>query len=323
MIGPDRQDPTPREGFSAPAPAASRRASDIAAGDWVDRRAPARLRPYLRLARIDRPIGIWLLMFPCWWSTALASNSWPDPSLLLLFALGATVMRGAGCTVNDIVDRNFDARVARTATRPIPSGAVSVRQALAFAAALCLAGLLVLLQFNTFTIAVGASSLLLVALYPFAKRVTDWPQAVLGLTFNWGALVGWAAVRGDLGWPAMALYAAGIAWTLGYDTIYAHQDKEDDLIVGVRSSALRLGDATKPWLCGFYAAALALLGLAGHLAGLGWPFLPALAAVAAHFAWQILRLDLDDPKRCLALFKSNAQAGLLIFIAIALGRVAA
>ena len=319
MIGPYRQGAA-RKGSSA---VASRLASDITAGDWVDRWAPARLRPYLRLARIDRPIGIWLLMFPCWWSTALASDGWPDLSFLLLFALGATVMRGAGCTVNDIVDRDFDARVARTATRPIPSGAVSVPRALAFAAALCLTGLIVLLQFNTVTIAVGASSLLLVALYPFAKRVTDWPQAVLGLTFNWGALVGWAAVRGDLGWPAVALYAAGMAWTLGYDTIYAHQDKEDDLVVGVRSTALRLGDATRPWLCGFYAAALGLLAFAGHLAGLSWPFWPALAAVGAHFAWQVLRLDLDDPKRCLALFKSNARAGLLIFLAIALGRVAA
>lgn len=317
MTRPEQQAP----GRATPAPAAPRKASDIPAGDWVDRWVPERMRPYLRLARIDRPIGIWLLMFPCWWSTALASDHWPDLWLLLLFAVGATVMRGAGCTVNDIVDREFDARVARTATRPLPSGAVSVRQALAFAVALCLAGLVILLQFNAFTIVLGAASLLLVALYPFAKRVTDWPQAVLGLTFNWGALVGWAAVRADLGWPALALYAAGFAWTLGYDTIYAHQDKEDDLIVGVRSTALRLGVATKPWLSGFYAAATALLALAGHLAGLGWAFWPVLAAVGGHFAWQILRLDLDDPKRCLALFKSNAQAALLILLAIVLGRV--
>ena len=296
-------------------------ASDIRSGDWIDRYAPPPARPYLRLARVDRPIGIWLLMFPCWWSTALASPGWPDPWFLLLFALGAAIMRGAGCALNDIADRNFDARVARTASRPIASGAISVRSAVFFMAALSLAGLAVLVQFNTFAVVLGAASLLLVAFYPFAKRLTDWPQAVLGLTFNWGALLGWAAVRGDLGWPAVALYVAGLAWTLGYDTIYAHQDKEDDVIVGVRSTALRLGAATKPWLCGFYAAATALLALAGWLAGLGGAFWPALAVVALHFAWQIFRLDIDDPQRCLALFKSNAHAGLLVFLAILLGRV--
>ncbi|HYN38623.1 MAG TPA: 4-hydroxybenzoate octaprenyltransferase [Rhodospirillales bacterium] len=297
-------------------------ASDIPASDWIDRCIPAPLRPYLRLARIDRPIGIWLLMLPCWWSTALASPGWPDPWFLLLFASGAAIMRGAGCTMNDIADRDFDARVARTAARPLPSGAISVRAAVVFMAALCLAGLAVLLQFNTFAVILGASSLLLVAAYPFAKRVTDWPQAVLGLTFNWGALLGWAAVHGDIDWPAVALYAAGLAWTLGYDTIYAHQDKEDDAITGVRSTALRLGAATKPWLCGFYAAAIALLALAGGLADVGWAFWPALAAVALHFFWQIARLDIDDAKRCLAVFKSNAHVGLLVFAAIVVGRVA-
>ncbi|MBK8210868.1 MAG: 4-hydroxybenzoate octaprenyltransferase [Rhodospirillales bacterium] len=299
------------------------KASDIRSDDWIDRRAPRPVRPYLRLARIDRPIGIWLLMFPCWWSCALASSSWPDLRFLVLFALGAAIMRGAGCVMNDIADRHIDARVARTASRPIPSGAISVRRAVVFMGALSLAGLAVLLQFNAFTIALGASSLLLVALYPFAKRITDWPQAVLGLTFNWGALVGWAAERGDLGWPAVALYAAGIAWTLGYDTIYAHQDREDDAIVGVRSTALRFGKATRTWLSGFYAAGVALLALAGVLAGVGWAFWPALAAVAAHFGGQVARLDIDDPKRCLSLFKSNAQVGLLVFVAIVLGRIAA
>jgi 4-hydroxybenzoate polyprenyltransferase len=296
--------------------------TDIPAGNWIDRWLPAGARPYLRLARIDRPIGIWLLMFPCWWSTALATPGWPDPWLLLLFAVGATIMRGAGCTLNDLADRDFDARVARTAGRPIPSGAVSVRHAVAFMVALCLLGLLVLLQFNAFAVALGASSLLLVAVYPFAKRVTYWPQAVLGLTFNWGALLGWAAVRGDLGWPAVVLYAAGLLWTLGYDTIYAHQDKEDDILVGVKSTALKLGAATKPWLCAFYAGATALLALAGALVGLAWPFYAALAGVAAHFAWQVTRLDLHDPKDCLAKFKSNQTIGLLIFAAIVLGRVA-
>ena len=308
-------------GRSGPLSSAVADPSDIRRGDWIDRFVPASVQPYLRLARLDRPIGIWLLMFPCWWSTALASTGWPDPWFLALFALGATVMRGAGCTLNDIADRDFDAKVARTATRPIASGAIGVRQAALFMVALSLAGLLVLLQFNLLTMVVGTASLLLVAVYPFAKRITDWPQAVLGLTFNWGALVGWTAVRGDLGWSPLCLYAAGVAWTLGYDTIYAHQDKEDDAIVGVRSTALRLGATTRPWLIGFYAAATALLALAGGLAGLGAAFWPALAIVAAHFVWQIARLDINNPKRCLALFKSNARTGLLVFVAILLGRI--
>ena len=297
------------------------RASDIPTGDWVDTFIPSGVRPYLRLARIDRPIGIWLLMFPCWWSTALATPGWPDPWLLALFAIGAAIMRGAGCTLNDIADRDFDARVARTADRPIPSGAVSVRQAWVFMVGLCLAGLLVLVQFNWFTILLGASSLVLVALYPFAKRVTYWPQAVLGLTFNWGALVGWAAVRGDVGWPAVALYAAGVLWTLGYDTIYAHQDKADDVLVGVKSTALKLGAATVLWLWVFYGGALALLAVAGALAGLSWVFYAALAIVAGHFAWQIVRLDPNDARACLATFKSNQRTGLLIFLAIVFGQV--
>jgi 4-hydroxybenzoate polyprenyltransferase len=296
-------------------------ASDIPSGDWVDRWIPPSARPYLRLARIDRPIGIWLLMFPCWWSTALASPGWPDPWFLALFAMGAALMRGAGCTLNDIADREFDARVARTARRPIPSGAVTVRQAVFFMLALCLAGLVVLAQFNPFAIALGASSLLLVVVYPFAKRVTYWPQAVLGLTFNWGALLGWAAVRGDLGWPAVVLYAGGLLWTLGYDTIYAHQDKEDDILIDVKSTALKLGAATKPWLGIFYAGSIGLLALAGALVELSWPFFVLLAAVAAHFAWQVSLLDLNDPKACLAKFKSNQTVGLMVFAAIVLGRV--
>jgi 4-hydroxybenzoate polyprenyltransferase len=298
-------------------------ATDIPADDWIDRWLPRGARPYLRLARIDRPIGIWLLMFPCWWSTALATPGWPDPWLLGLFAVGATLMRGAGCTLNDLVDRDFDARVARTAGRPIPSGAVRVHRAVFFMIALCLAALLVLLQFNAFAVALGASSLLLVAVYPFAKRVTYWPQAVLGLTFNWGALLGWAAVQGDLGWPAVVLYIAGLLWTLGYDTIYAHQDKQDDILIGVKSTALKLGAATKPWLAAFYGGATALLALAGALAGLSWPFYAVLAIVAAHFCWQARSLDLDDPKDCLAKFKSNQTIGLLVFAAIVLGQIVA
>jgi len=220
---------------------------DIPVECWIDRRLPAAWRPYCRLMRLDRPIGTWLLLFPCWWSAALAAEGWPDLWLFALFAIGAVVMRGAGCTVNDWADRDFDGKVARTAARPIPSGAVSPRQALIFLVAQLLVGLLVLLQLNWFAIGVGAASLLLVFPYPFMKRITYWPQAWLGLTFNWGALVGWAAVRGDLTLAPVLLYIAGVFWTLGYDTIYAHQDKEDDILVGVKSTALALGENTVAW----------------------------------------------------------------------------
>ncbi len=298
-------------------------AADIPVGNWIDRWAPATIRPYLRLARVDRPIGTWLLLLPCWWSVALASPSWPSLSLLVLFAIGALVMRGAGCTLNDIADRNFDGRVARTASRPIPSGAVSVRQALAFLVLLSLIGLLVLLQFNIFAVGVGVASLVLVAIYPFTKRVTHWPQAVLGLTFNWGALLGWAAVRGDLGWPALALYGAGIFWTLGYDTIYAHQDKEDDALLGVKSTALLLGGATRPWLSGFYGMAATLLGVTGYIAGLAWPFFAFLLLATAHLWWQTATVKINEPKDCLAKFKSNREFGILVFLGIVAGRLAA
>ncbi len=300
---------------------ASGRASDIRPDSLVVRAVPPALRPYVRLARLDRPIGTWLLLLPCWWSVALASPAWPDPWLLALFAVGAVVMRGAGCILNDIADRDFDARVARTASRPIPAGEVTVRQAFGFLALLCLVGLAVLLRFNAFAVAVGAASLVLVAAYPFMKRVTDWPQAWLGLTFNWGALLGWAAVRGELDWPAFLLYAAGLFWTLGYDTIYAHQDKEDDALIGVRSTALRLGADTKPWLAGFYAVAAALIVVAGHAAGLSAWFLVAIVAVAAHFAWQVWTVDLDDPRSCLARFRSNRDLGLILLAGILAGRL--
>jgi 4-hydroxybenzoate polyprenyltransferase len=297
-------------------------ASDIPRGNWIDRGLPARARPYARLARFDRPIGVWLLLLPCWWGVALATPGWPDPGLLALFLAGALVMRGAGCTLNDIADRDFDRRVARTRDRPIPSGQVSVLQACVFAAALCGLGLLILLQFNPFTVAVGAASLLLVGVYPFAKRITDWPQAVLGLTFNWGALVGWSAVTGTLALPPLLLYAAGVFWTLAYDTIYAHQDKDDDLLVGVKSTALRLGSHTRPWLLVFFAAAVALASAAAWSAGLAWPFAPLMAAAALHFAWQALTVDLDDAHNCLAKFRANRHAGLLIFAAIVVGQIA-
>lgn len=294
-------------------------ASDIAERHWALRLAPAAARPYLRLIRIDRPIGTWLLLFPCWWGASLAAAAagrLPDWRLMALFALGALLMRGAGCTYNDIVDRDIDARVARTATRPIASSTIRPRRAWMFLGAQLAAAFLILLQFNGFAIAVGIASLLLVAGYPFMKRITYWPQAWLGLTFNWGALLGWAAETGALALPAILLYAAGIAWTLGYDTIYAHQDKEDDALVGVKSSALKLGTATKPALVGFYGVMLALLTAAGANAGLAWPFYLGLAAVAAQLAWQVATVDIDDPGNCLVRFKSNRFVGWLLLAGI-------
>jgi 4-hydroxybenzoate polyprenyltransferase len=294
---------------------------DAAPGNWVDRLAPASWKPYLRLARFDRPIGAWLLLFPAWWSQALAEVSlgrpFPDLWYVFLFLVGAFVMRGAGCTYNDIVDREFDARVARTAARPIPSGQVSVAQAFVFLAVLCCIGLLVLLQFNWFTILLGASSLLLISVYPFAKRCTFWSQGVLGLTFKWGALVGWAAVTGALAPAALVLYAGSVLWTIGYDTIYAHQDKEDDALLGLKSTALKFGDATPRWVAGFYAGALLLWGAAGMLAGAHIVFLLALALVGAHFAWQIATLDIADARNCLVRFKSNQVVGWLLFLGLA------
>jgi len=297
-------------------------ASDIPRHGWVDRFMPDGLAPYARLARLDRPIGTWLLLFPCWWGTAMAWAA--DPALPVgtglalacLFGLGALVMRGAGCTFNDIVDRDFDGRVARTADRPIPSGAVSVPQAVAFLAGLLLLGAAVLFSLNTAAILVGLASLPLVFVYPFAKRFTYWPQLFLGLTFNWGALVGWTAMSGSLGWPAVVLYVAGIAWTLGYDTIYAHQDKEDDALIGVKSSALLLGDRTRPWLAGFYVATILLLALAGILAGLPTWIAVALLAPAAQLWWQVRDVKLDRPADCLTKFRSNRYFGWLVLATI-------
>jgi 4-hydroxybenzoate polyprenyltransferase len=294
---------------------------DIPVGNWIDRWLPAPCRPYARLMRLDRPIGTWLLLFPCWWSIALASDGLPSPWLFILFGIGALVMRGAGCTVNDWADREFDGRVARTASRPIPSGAVSPAQALAFLGLQLLVGLVILVQLNNFAIAVGIASLLLVFPYPFMKRITYWPQAWLGLTFNWGALLGWAAVKGHMGLPALLLYAAGPLWTLGYDTIYAHQDKEDDVLIGVKSTALRLGDDTVKWLWLFYPGALALIGAAGWTAGLSWAFWPGLALAGGHLLWQIRGVDIHDGADCLAKFKSNRHFGWLVLAAIVAGKV--
>jgi 4-hydroxybenzoate polyprenyltransferase len=288
-------------------------------GNWVDHLAPVWLRPYLRLARLDRPIGSWLLLIPCWWSLGLAAihngqvvSVWH----VVLFFIGAFAMRGAGCTWNDIVDRDLDAMVERTRSRPIPSGQVSVQAAAAFLVAQALVGLLVLLQFNVFTIATGIASLAIVAVYPFMKRITYWPQIVLGLAFSWGALMGWPATFGRLDWPALVLYAGSIAWVIGYDTIYAHQDREDDALIGVRSTARLFGARTKAWLAGFLVAATALAALAVLAAGLSGPArLVALAGVAGfalHLAWQLRRLDIDDADLCLMLFRSNRDCGLLL-----------
>jgi 4-hydroxybenzoate polyprenyltransferase len=294
---------------------------DIPVGGWIDRHVPERFRPYLRLMRLDRPIGTWLLLFPCWWSIALAADGFPNLGLFVLFGIGAVVMRGAGCTFNDWADRHFDGLVARTASRPIPSGEVSPLMALAFLGLQLAVGLLILWALNPFARWVGVASLLLVFPYPFMKRITYWPQAWLGLTFNWGALLGWAAVRGDLALAPLLLYVAGPFWTLGYDTIYAHQDKEDDALIGVKSTALALGEHTVRWLWRFYGAALALMGLAGWAAGLGWAFWPLWAVAGGHLVWQILRVDIHDGADCLDKFKSNRHFGWLMLAAIVAGKL--
>ncbi|MGH6771444.1 MAG: 4-hydroxybenzoate octaprenyltransferase [Xanthobacteraceae bacterium] len=290
-------------------------------GNWVDRIAPARIRPYLRLARLDRPIGSWLLLIPCWWSLGLAAVHSREPVSVwhaILFFIGAFAMRGAGCTWNDIVDRDLDGRVERTRSRPIPSGQVSVAAAAAFLAAQALVGLAVLLQFNRFTVYLGLASLAVVAIYPFMKRITYWPQIVLGLAFSWGALMGWPAAFGRLDWPAIVLYAGSIAWVIGYDTIYAHQDREDDALIGIKSTALLFGENTKPMLAVFYTLAVALIAVAGLMAGAGVVFSVGLMIFAAHLSWQIRRLDIGDPDLCLKVFKSNRDAGLILFAALVL-----
>jgi len=297
-----------------------------ATGNWVDTLAPAWSRPYLRLARLDRPIGSWLLLMPCWWSCALAAiaagDAAPNPTHLALFFVGAFAMRGAGCTWNDIVDRELDARVERTRSRPIPSGQVSLAQAAAFLVLQSLIGLAVLLSFNRFTIGLGIASLAIVAVYPFMKRITYWPQIVLGLAFSWGALMGWAAQFGGLALPAFLLYAGSIAWVIGYDTIYAHQDREDDALIGIKSTALLFGERTKPMLVLFYTLAVLVIGAAARAAGAGPVFALGLLAFAAHLGWQVVRLDIADPDGCLALFKSNRDAGLILFAGLLLDAAA-
>jgi 4-hydroxybenzoate polyprenyltransferase len=295
--------------------------TDIRSGDWADRYAPPALRPYIRLARLDRPIGTWLLLFPGWWAIALAAPGWPDLRLMALFAIGAVAMRGAGCTLNDIIDRDFDAQVARTRTRPLPSGAVSLGQAALFLAFQLGVGALVLAMLDRAAILLGFAVLLLIATYPLMKRVTYWPQFFLGLNFNWGALMGWAAASGRIEAPALLLYVGGIAWTLGYDTIYAHQDKEDDVLIGVKSSALALGPRTRPFLVGFYAVAVLLWAASGIAAEARWPFWLGLAATALQLLWQAARVDIDDPVDCLAKFRSNRWAGWILLAGIVAARL--
>jgi len=276
--------------------------------------------------RADRPIGTWLLFWPGAWAIALAAPQdgryvlYPEIlTLLVLFLVGAFVMRGAGCVWNDYTDREIDAQVARTASRPIPSGQVSASAALAFLGALLLIGFAILIRLSWAAIGLGVASLALIAIYPFAKRFTWWPQVFLGLAINWGALMGWAAVTGSLTLAPLFLYLAGICWTLGYDTIYAHQDKEDDALIGVRSTALRLGANTKTWLWGFYGLALVFLCLAGIFAGIGWVYFAGLVMGAFHLMRQIRDTDLDRPDECLAAFKSNRDFGVIVFASMLAG----
>ena len=306
--------------------------SDAVEGNWVDRRAPAWTRGYLRLSRADRPIGTWLLLLPCWWGALLAalnqgSFGWHEAWIIVGCGIGAWLMRGAGCTWNDITDRDFDAKVARTASRPIPSGQVSVNGAFVWMAIQASLAFLILLSFGRYAILLGVASLVLVCIYPFAKRFTWWPQVFLGLAFNWGALLAWSAVQGSLSWPPVLLYAAGIVWTLFYDTIYAHQDKDDDALIGVKSTARLFGDETPHYLLIFLVLSVILLaaaliaGLVGTAnilvltVALGGPW-----AFGWHLSWQMRRLNIDDPEVCMMLFRSNRDAGLIpaLFLAVAL-----
>ncbi|MCA3376115.1 MAG: 4-hydroxybenzoate octaprenyltransferase [Roseomonas sp.] len=295
--------------------------TDIRSAGWVAR-LPQAWRPYALLMRLDRPIGSWLLFLPGLWAFAMVAPDWRQGLWLsTLFGLGAVLMRGAGCVVNDLWDRELDRQVERTAGRPLASGALRARHALVFLALVLAAALLILLQLNRAAQWLGVASLLPVVLYPLAKRVTDWPQAVLGVIFSWAAPMGYAAVTGGLDLAALALWAAGFCWILGYDTIYAHQDREDDALVGIRSSALRLGDKTRPFLILCYGLTMGLLALAGWLAGLAPWYLLGLALPGAMLARQVMQLDIANPALCLRLFKANRDVGLAIAAALLLGRL--
>ena len=299
--------------------------TDIKTEHIIFRKTPPALHPYLLLARLDRPVGTWLLLWPCWWSMTLAAGGVDGISLIplgyvfcmTLFGLGALLMRSAGCVVNDLWDRHLDAAVARTRLRPLAAGTVSVKQALWFLAALLLPSLVILLQFNMTTVVLGIISLVPVALYPAMKRFTWWPQAVLGLTFNWGAVMGWTAMTNEINLAPLLLYAAGICWTIGYDTLYALQDKDDDTLIGIRSTARLFGDRVVMTVAGFYAAAALLLAVAIVVArGYAPPLLaPALAALVLHFGWQVGTLNRHDSADCLRKFRSNIVAGLIILVA--------
>jgi len=311
-----------------PEPADTDSVADAPQDNWVDRYAPAPARPYLRLSRADRPIGTWLLYLPCLWGVALATTAdafrpW-DLWLAVSCGIGAFLMRGAGCTWNDISDRRIDAQVARTRSRPLPSGQVTVRAALVWMVIQALLAALILFSYNRLAVGLGVGSLALVAIYPFAKRFTWWPQAFLGLAFNWGALLGWAAHAGALPAGAFLLYAAGIAWTLYYDTIYALQDREDDALIGVKSTARLFGAQAGRWLAGFMAATVVLLALSVIVtipAGQGpWSMLLALAgvwAMGAHMLWQLRVLNPEDPASCLRVFWSNRDTGLILVLFLA------
>lgn len=298
---------------------------DALKGHWVDTWAPRATRPFLKLARIERPIGWWLLLLPCWWAAGLAAiaagRPYPDPWHSLLFLIGAVLMRGAGCTFNDIIDRKLDAEVARTRGRPLPSGQVTAKAAALFMIALSLGGLAVLLQFNRFTILLGIGSLAIVAVYPFMKRITNMPQFVLGLAFSWGGLMGWSAVFGRLDPPAYLIYAAAIAWTVGYDTIYAMQDIEDDVIAGIKSSARYFGDHTREAVALCFGLAVLLTGIAIWLVGGGAFAWFGLAAFAAHLGRQVTRLAGASSPEALVLFRSNRNAGLLLAAGLALDTI--
>ncbi|MBD9371262.1 4-hydroxybenzoate octaprenyltransferase [Rhizobium sp. ARZ01] len=303
----------------------SGRVADAPSNNWVYRVLPRSLWPYAQLARWDRPIGWQLLLWPCLWSSALAANVARAASAyslsqlvwhLLLFLIGAIAMRGAGCTYNDLVDHEIDKAVARTRSRPLPSGRVTRTQAKLFIGLQALTGLLVLLQFNLFTVVLGVASLVIVAIYPFAKRFTDWPQFFLGLAFSWGALMGWAAQFGTLSLSAIALYGGAIVWTIGYDTIYAHQDKEDDALIGVRSTARLFAERTRQWLVALYGLAVLLVLASFVLAGVGFPAYLGLAIAAGMLVWQIVTIDIDDGDQCLALFKFNSVVGLILFVGL-------
>jgi 4-hydroxybenzoate polyprenyltransferase len=295
--------------------------TDIAATGWVAR-LPRGWAPLALLARLDRPIGGWLLFLPGLWSLLLGGlPAWPTARLVLLFLAGAFLMRGAGCVVNDMWDRDMDRRVTRTAGRPLASGAIGMRGAALFLAALLAPSLLILLQLNTYAQALGVGSLVLVALYPLAKRVTWWPQLMLGVTFGLGAPMGYAAATGRVDAVAVLLYAAAIAWILGYDTVYAHQDREDDALIGVRSTARLFGSASRKFIAACYAATVLLLALAGWRAALSAWFYPALLLPAVLLGRQVYRLDINDPALCLGLFKANGDVGLAVGLAILVGRV--